>query len=131
MITRGTTLVQQFALPFEPDKISELTLTYVQQGEKILVKDKNQIFVNKKTNIMKVPLSQKDTLSFHPCNGSDDPDASLVLMQIRILLSDGSAVVSNIMVERLYDILVNEAIEEEELPDDDTVIYDGGGVGGM
>lgn len=131
MITRGSTLIQQFALPFEVDQISEIFVTYVQQGEKILEKDKNQIFVNKKANIMKVPLSQKDTLSFHPCDGSRDPDATLVLIQIKILLSDGNVIISNVMRERLYDVLNGDEIAEEQIDSSDgVIIYDGGSVGG-
>ena len=65
MITRGSTVTQSFALPFDVDQISEIFVTYVQSGKLILEKNKDDVFINKKENILKVFLFQDDTLLFH------------------------------------------------------------------
>ena len=132
MITRGSTLTQSFALTFDVDQISELFITYVQQGRKILEKTKKDIYVNRKTNVVKVLLTQDDTLAFRPTERGDESDSSIVFIQIRALLMNGSSLVSSVMRARVYDSLKDDVIYEEsvEIPNDGIIIYDGGDVGG-
>ena len=117
MITRGSTVTQSFALPFDVDQISEIFVTYVQSGKLILEKNKEDVFINKKENILKVFLSQDDTLLFHSDTKPFDIDESIVLIQIRALLKDNSSIVSNIMRARLYDVLKDGKIENDETID--------------
>ena len=57
-----------------------------------------------------VELSQEDTFSFDKVGIPSIPSKSLVLIQIRTILNDGSVFVSSPIKDRVYDILDDEVM---------------------
>ena len=131
MITRGTTPYHSFVLPLSLDSISELYITYLQNDEVILDKDKSDDSVSltevesnlenasmeelsteeskEKETQVTVHLTQEDTLKFkfYPA-----AEKNIAVIQIRVLTSDGEAYASNPIQERIFGVLKDGIIGE-------------------
>lgn len=112
MIVRGTTPLHTFALPFPIVDISEVFITYMQNDKIIIEKGKEDIEIDVENNTLFVPLSQDDTLAFlvHKRNYIDN----IVLIQIRVLMDDGSSCASDIIRERVCDVLKDGVLSERQ-----------------
>ena len=110
MIVRGTTQEQIFILPFYLERISQLYVTYFQDGEKILEKSLADGKFSTTENGFLVNLSQEDTLLFKPSKLTQPVKSSLVIIQLRVKLDDNRALASDIIKERVYDVLKDGVI---------------------
>ena len=130
MITRGTTPYHSFVLPLTTEEISEVYITYLQNGEVILDKsigDEIEIiniqneFENASMNEpledfvpsceLTVHLTQEDTLKFHFYPAAEK---NIAVIQIRVLTTDGEAYASEPVHERIFGVLKDGVIENEE-----------------
>ena len=87
MISTGCTGENLFCLPCGEEEIAVMYITYQQDEETVLEKTKEDCVFEGETACL--TLSQEDSLKF-------DPDAE-ILIQIRIRLTDGRAIKSDIM----------------------------------
>lgn len=90
---RGTTPTLAFTLPFSAENIAELYITFTQCGKQVIEKSLDECIVE--SNVVKVKLTQTDTLAFS-CRQAD--------IQIRAKFTNGEAVASEIIqmsVERV------------------------------
>lgn len=108
VIIRGTTQTHYFDFPFDPSNIGELSVVYSQNKEIKIRKSLSDVSFDEESLI--VELSQEDTFSFDKVGIPSIPSKSLVLIQIRAILNDGSVFVSSPMKERVYDILDDEVM---------------------
>ena len=130
MITRGTTPYHSFVLPLMTEEISEVYITYLQNGEIILDKsigDEIEIiniqdeFENASMNEpledfvpsceLTVHLTQEDTLKFHFYPAAEK---NIAVIQIRVLTTDGEAYASEPVHERIFGVLKDGVIGNEE-----------------
>ena len=111
MIRRGATQTHYFNLPYRVEDIVALYINYVQQGQMILEKTLEDAEFTEDYGICKVRISQEDSLKFL---GYTIPNSDLVRVQARVLLNDGSAYTSNIINERVYDVLRDGVISGGE-----------------
>lgn len=130
MITRGTTPYHSFVLPLTTEEISEVYITYLQNGEIILDKsigDEIEIiniqdeFENASMNEpledfvpsceLTVHLTQEDTLKFHFYPAAEK---NIAVIQIRVLTTDGEAYASEPVHERIFGVLKDGVIGNEE-----------------
>ena len=130
MITRGTTPYHSFVLPLMTEEISEVYITYLQNGEIILDKsigDEIEIiniqdeFENASMNEpledfvpsceLTVHLTQEDTLKFHFYPAAEK---NIAVIQIRVLTTDGEAYASEPVHERIFGDLKDGVIGNEE-----------------
>lgn len=81
---RGTTPTHTFNLPFDVSAIAELRIIYAQAGETKLVKKMADCTLV--GNMIKVKLTQKETLMFDP--------SQLAEIQMRVLTAAGDALAS-------------------------------------
>lgn len=105
MIVRGSTQEHIFILPFYLDMIEELFVTYSQNGKKVLEKKLSDGRLSTTNNSYIVTLSQEDTLSFTPSFLTNPQKVNLVVMQLRVKLVDGRVLASDIIKEKVYDVL--------------------------
>lgn len=129
MITRGTTPYHSFVLPLTTEEISEVYITYLQNGEVILDKsigDEIEIiniqdeFENASMNEpledfvpsceLTVHLTQEDTLKFHFYPAAEK---NIAVIQIRVLTTEGEAYASEPIHERIFGILKDGVIGHE------------------
>lgn len=129
MITRGTTPYHSFVLPLTTEEISEVYITYLQNGEVILDKsigDEIEIiniqdeFENASMNEpledfvssceLTVHLTQEDTLKFHFYPAAEK---NIAVIQIRVLTTDGEAYASEPVHERIFGVLKDGVIGHE------------------
>ena len=94
---RGTTPTHTFALPFETSIISALRITYKQENNVIITKDKNDCTLN--GNVINVKLSQEETLKFK-CNAP-------AKVQLRIVKNDDA------IASEVFNFFVNECLDNE------------------
>lgn len=129
MITRGTTPYHTFLVPLAPNQIQKVHITYQQNGKVIFDKTNKDIDIKhiitttenaeingvdnlsetQETNSqITLHLTQSDTLKFevYPAERKN-----IILIQLRILDSDGEAYASEIMRERVCDVLKNGTIK--------------------
>lgn len=104
MIYRGTTPTHIFSCPFEQQEISRIYITYMQQNQIKVEKVLNDITFNN-DGTMEVSLTQMDTLLFNRYTPDDRTADSMVLIQIRARLTNGEVWASEIIRERIGDIL--------------------------
>lgn len=109
MIVRGTTPLHTFALPFPISDISEVFVTYTQNDKVVIEKNRNDIEIDVETNTLFVPLSQDDTLTFKVYEKYVN---NIVLIQMRVLMTDGSSCASEIIKERVSNVLKDGVITE-------------------
>lgn len=94
---RGTTPVITFNTDLDLSEVEELFVTFSQNGETIVEKNKEEVVIDDSKII--VSLSQKDTLKF----SLDSND--IVSVQIRTKFRNETAVASNILKIRVKEIL--------------------------
>ena len=91
---RGTTPTLTFTLPIDASKISCLFVTFCQRGKIILEKNIDDCELDKE--ILKVTLSQKETLSF---------EVGRIDIQIKLKTEDGSVMASDIEIANVEKCL--------------------------
>lgn len=155
MITRGDTITHYFRLPFATSSIKNVWVDYMQNDARILEKSLADCYFDGQYFV--VFLSEPDTLCFQKVPIRTRQKDSLVYIQVRVLLSNGLIKSSNIIQERLTDVINDTPIggrttgydlgasqiqyfqpifnqarsgESYVVDDDDVVIYDGGDVFG-
>ena len=104
---RGTTPKHIFYFPFLQNQVDVLKISYFQKGHVIFTKELSDVVFNPAEETIELQLSQADTLSFEKFNRLDRTRDSLILIQIRLLLKNGEAWVSEVMKERLGDVLLD------------------------
>ena len=121
MIVRGTTPYHSFLIPLAKEDITMIYITYLQNGEVVLDKsiddiDIEDLFADDTDEIVSgckatLHLTQEDTLKFkfYPAE-----EKNVAMIQTRILTSDGEAHASDIILERIYGVLKDEVITENE-----------------
>ncbi len=92
---QGTTPTHKFNLPFSTDTIERVRITYEQDNEVVLTKEKDSLSFD--GNIITVKLTQKETLAFNSHVSAR--------IQIHVLTTGGDAVVSDIMRVPVYALL--------------------------
>lgn len=109
MIYRGTTPTHIFSFPFGQSEISKVFITYVQNGEVKIEKSINDVTFTS-DNTIETTLTQRETLLFNKYSPYDKTMSSMILIQIRALLTDGEAWVSEVIRERVGDVLKDGVI---------------------
>lgn len=99
-ITRGTTPLLVFRLPFNIDEFSEVWVTLGQNNEVVVNKTLNQCEYSE--NILSIHLTQEDTLQLDSRNNTS--------VQIRARTHEGESLASNIITVRTNDILKDGVI---------------------
>ena len=120
MIMRGTTPYQSFILPMHADEITEIYVSYTQNGQMILDKtsadaeihDIVDLYENasmeelteEELNSCQVTLhlSQEDTLAFHFYPAAEK---NIAVIQVRVLAVDGEAYASDPIHERIMGVI--------------------------
>lgn len=98
---RGTTPVHTFTIPFPPEYIANIYVTYSQFEETVVEKSINGVVIEpveddeEKANVV-VTLSQSDTLKF---------EEGIATIQLRVYDINGAAYASDYMRERVKPIL--------------------------
>lgn len=128
MIMRGTTPYHSFILPLRSEQISHIWVTYTQNGQIILDKIDDDMTI---TNIIDLyenasmeelteeelessqitlHLTQQDTLKFkfYPA-----AEKNIVVIQVRLLTTEGEAYGSNPIHERVMGVLKQGVITDE------------------
>ena len=103
---RGTTPVHTFTVPFPPDSIQEVYVTYEQGGETIVEKSIHSVDIvpiedDEESAQIVTHLTQQNTLAF------DEGD---VRIQLRVLDKDSEAYASNIVRVKSSQILKDGVI---------------------
>ena len=98
---RGSTPIHTFTLPVDTSIIDKLRITYVQQGEIVLIKTKDDATLAGNTIVVK--LTQVETLKF--CANR------AVEIQVEALTSAGDKLQSDIMCVGVDRCLNNEVLE--------------------
>ena len=130
MIIRGTTPYHNFILPILAEQIEAIYVTYLQNNEVILDKsnltddfDINNLLDLENANVeiltpeeressqLTIHLSQEDTLKFHFYPAAKK---NIAVIQIRILTTDGEAFASMPINERIFGVLHDGVIPNEE-----------------
>ena len=130
MIIRGTTPYHSFILPLLVEEIDKLYITYLQNGEVILDKDNTDEAMTidnivdlenasmeelseeeRNSSQVTLHLSQEDTLkfTFYPA-----AERNIAVIQIRVLTTGGEAFASNPVRERIFGVLKDGVIGEED-----------------
>lgn len=136
MIVRGTTPYHSFLVPFAPEDIDEIYITYLQNEEVIIDKNINDVIIEEidstanNTSIEEVDveefevneeeehisqitlhLTQEDTLKFkfYPAARKN-----IAVIQIRLLDKNGEAYASDPTNERIFGILKDGVIPPDE-----------------
>ena len=141
MIVRGTTPYHTFIVPLASQEIDEVYITYLQNGEVVLDKTKNDAEIsdvveaedtleeileenseeNSEEEIIEeielpssqvvVHLSQEDTLKFKFFPAAEK---NVAVVQLRILDTNGEAYASDPIHERIYGVLKEGVITSNE-----------------
>ena len=136
MIIRGTTPYHNFILPILAEQIEAIYVTYLQNNEVILDKsllsdnesehddfiianlkdleNANVEFLTEEeqeSSQLTIHLSQEDTLKFHFYPAAKK---NIAVIQIRILTTDGEAFASMPINERIFGVLHDGVIPNEE-----------------
>lgn len=97
---KGTTPKHTFKIPFKTETIAILRVTYAQRDE--IVVEKTEADCTLEGDEIIVKLSQEETLSFD--------ENEFVKIQIRIITTDGEALVSNKIRLSVGDVLNKEVL---------------------
>lgn len=130
MIIRGTTPYHNFILPILAEQIEAIYVTYLQNNEIILDKSSltddfsitNLVDLEnanveilteeeQESSQLTIHLSQEDTLKFHFYPAAKK---NIAVIQIRILTTDGEAFASMPVNERIFGVLHDGIISNEE-----------------
>jgi hypothetical protein len=98
---RGTTPTHIFTIPFDTSLISDLRISYAQNGEEIVCKCKNDCTLEEKT--ITVELSQEDTFKFE-CYKQ-------IRIQVRVLTTGGEVLNSDVILLSVGECLNNEVLK--------------------
>ena len=132
MIVRGTTPYHSFILPMAVESISELYVTYLQNGEVVLDKStsdgnlelENVDLSTENANVenltdeeieidpsckLTIHLTQEDTLAFKFFPAAEK---NIAVIQVRVLDNNGEAYASDPIRERIYGVLKDGVIGE-------------------
>ena len=136
MIIRGTTPYHSFVLPLKAEQIEELWVTYMQNNEVILHKTKEDMTITDIVDLIEnasmedlseeelnssqvvLHLSQDDTLKFTFWPAAEK---NVVVVQVRLLTTDGEAYASDPATERVMGVLrdgIIGGVEDEDTPDE-------------
>ena len=124
MIVRGTTPYHSFIIPLEPEKISKIYVTYLQNNEVILDKSTTDITIDPVEEELEnasmeesteftissqitLHLTQEDTLKFHFYPAAE---RNIAVIQVRLLTTDGEAYASDPVHERIFGVLKDGVI---------------------
>ena len=134
MIVRGTTPYHTFIVPMQSESISEIYITYLQNNEVVLDKDKTDVTIEDivldtenaeiddtelteeepevvPTSQITLHLTQEDTLKFKFFPAAEK---NIAVVQLRILDSDGEAYASDPVHERIFGVLKDGVIPPNE-----------------
>ena len=134
MIVRGTTPYHTFIVPMASESIEEVYITYLQNNEVVLDKDKTTVTIEDveletenaevndtelaeeeteviPTSQITLHLTQEDTLKFkfYPA-----AEKNIAVVQLRILDTNGEAYASNPVQERIFGVLKDGVISSNE-----------------
>lgn len=110
MTYRGTTPKHIFYFPFDQNEVSVLKITYFQKGKVCFTKELSDVTFQSDEETITLQLSQEDTLSFEKYSWLDRQRDSLILVQIRVKLTNGQCLASDVMKDRLGDVLLDGEI---------------------
>ncbi len=110
MTYRGTTPKHIFYFPFDQNEVSVLKITYFQKGKVCFTKELSDVTFQPDEETITLQLSQEDTLSFEKYSWLDRQRDSLILVQIRVKLTNGQCLASDVMKDRLGDVLLDGGI---------------------
>lgn len=110
MTYRGTTPKHIFYFPFAQNEVSVLKISYFQKGKIKFTKELTDVTFQPDEETIMLQLTQTDTLSFDKYNWLDKQRDSLILIQIRVKLTNGECLISDIIKERLGDVLLDGEI---------------------
>ena len=128
MIIRGTTPYHNFILPILVKDIKAIYVTYLQNGQIVLDKTKDDVAITDLTDLLEnasmeelseeesnssqltVHLTQEDTLKF---NFYPAAKKNIAVIQIRILTIDDEAFASMPINERIFGVLHDGVILDE------------------
>lgn len=99
---RGTTPTHTFTTPLDVGIISDLRLSYAQEGVEILNKKKSEVALEGKT--ISIKLTQEETLQFDPARG-------VVQIQLKVLTAGGDVFCSDVMNVNVWDSINNEVLK--------------------
>lgn len=97
---RGTTPTHTFTLPIEAKNVSDALIVYFQGDKKILRKTASECHME--GNTISVDLTQEETLRFR-CDKAQ--------IQVKVLTTDGKALVSNIITTEVLKSLADEVLK--------------------
>lgn len=131
MIVRGTTPYHTFIVPMASEKINEIYITYLQNNEVVIDKDKTMVIIEDidfetqnseiedadmlteevtPTSQVTLHLTQEDTLKFKFFPAAEK---NIAVVQLRILDTDGEAYASDPIHERIFGVLKEGVIGNE------------------
>lgn len=110
MIYRGTTPRHYFEFPFESNEVAALYISYMQKGQIRVEKELSEVTFDPANGLIQVDLTQEDTLAFEKYGWLDKQRDSLILIQIRVRLENGECWVTDMIKDRLGDVLKDGVI---------------------
>ena len=134
MIVRGTTPYHTFIVPMQAESIEEVYITYLQNNEVVLDKDKTSVTIEDvvldtenaeiddtelieeeeevvPTSQITLHLTQEDTLKFKFFPAAEK---NIAVVQLRILDTNGEAYASDPVHERIFGVLKDGVIPSNE-----------------
>jgi hypothetical protein len=99
---RGTTPTHTFTTPLDVEIISDLRLSYAQEGVEIFNKKKSEVTLDGKT--ISVRLTQEETLKFDTAKG-------VAQIQLKVLTEGGDVFSSDVMNVNVWDSINNEVLK--------------------
>ena len=134
MIVRGTTPYHTFIVPMQAESIEEVYITYLQNNEVVLDKDKTSVTIEDvvldtenaeiddtelieeeseviPTSQITLHLTQEDTLKFKFFPAAEK---NIAVVQLRILDTNGEAYASDPIHERIFGVLKDGVIPSNE-----------------
>jgi len=129
MIIRGTTPYHSFVLPLKAEEVEQLWITYMQNNKVILHKTKDDVTITNVEDLIDeslenasvedlteeelngsqvvLHLTQEDTLAFTFWPAAEK---NIIVIQVRLLTTDGEAYASDPTTERLMGVLKDGVI---------------------
>ena len=105
-MTRLTTPRQEFQFDTDPSDFTRIQITYQQDDQNILVKEKNDLTIEQTSDTAwtaSFTMTQEETALF-------DPDGDVVRCQTRVLTAAGEALASDIVTIKVKDVLNQEVL---------------------
>lgn len=104
MIYKGTTPTHTFALPVSKEAVDEVRVTYTQSSSVVFIKDTKDCVLT--DDGVSVSLTQEETFQFR-----DNID---VVIQVRVLTTDGQAFASDTVSVGVYRCLDGEVLTDAD-----------------